>query len=96
MTVPGVATTIEGIYGLATSAPITEMTIGRRSYALGILSREAMADLSAWGTRIVDAQKPGGTPLSAADRDPSRILKALLRAGDPTINFKFVLPYLKP
>ena len=95
MAVPGVATTVEGIFELATSAPITTIMIGRRSYALGILSPEAMADLSAWGTRIVDSPKPGGTPLSATDRDPSRILKALLRAGDPAINFKLVLPHLK-
>ena len=54
-----------------------------------------MADLSAWGTRIVESQKPGGTPLSAADRDPSRIMKALLRAGDPAINLKLVLPHAK-
>src|ERR1700675_3915247 len=69
----------------ANSAPITRIEIGRRSYTLGILSHEAMADVSSWGQRIVDSQKPGGIPLNAADRDPFRILRTLLRAGDPKI-----------
>jgi hypothetical protein len=55
-----------------------------------------MADVSWWGQRIIDNKKPGGIPLDAADRDPFRILRVLLRAGDPTPNVKSVLPYARP
>jgi hypothetical protein len=88
-------THIEQICEIANSPRVAEIVIGTRIYALGLLSPAALADLSAWGTRIVDSQKAGGLPLGVADRDPSRILRALLRAGDPMINFKSVLPYVK-
>jgi hypothetical protein len=74
----------------------TVITERFRLFPFGLLSPAQHADLSSWGERIVDSQKPGEIPLNAADRDPFRILRALLRAGDPTLNLKRVLPYARP
>src|SRR5450755_4609095 len=87
MTVPGVATTIEGIYELSTSAPITTIDIGGREFALGNLYPNQREEIARIGNRIIEAAH-GGPPLTKNEANPTIILSALLLAGDPGLDLK--------
>ena len=83
------------IFDAAHAQPITEILIGDKTYPFGLLSPEQHADISAWGTRIVEFQK-GGTPLSREDMNPTRVLRALLDAGTPGMDWTETWRHVRP
>ena len=82
MTVPGIPTTVEGIWELANSAPVTTIDIGDGEFALGNLYPNQREEIARIGKRIIESTQ-GGPPLTKDEANPTNILSALLLAGDP-------------
>ncbi|MEI9992751.1 MAG: hypothetical protein WDM86_22290 [Rhizomicrobium sp.] len=73
-------TTIEELFALSKEPPLRSVVIGDKVFALGDLSPGALADITAWGNRLV--AHASGAPLEPGDDDPTRILQHLIFAAD--------------
>ncbi len=85
--------TDEEIAALPKAQRLKTIEIHGRTFHVGILSPEQLADIETFEAKIARARFLG-EPLGAAERDPTHILVQLLWAGDRTASYKEVLPFV--
>ena len=86
--------TLKELAELTDEKPLDAITIGDRRFRVGTLTDEQWVDIDAWERRIAEA-RIAGEPLSAKERDPTRILVHLLWGGQPHSVYKAVLRDVK-